>query len=200
MSHATAHPLLARLAVTLASREPARAERDEPFFEAAVSLILRPRTDDDCDLLLIRRAAREGDPWSGQIGLPGGRMASRDASLEATAIRETREEVGLDLSRDGQVLGALGELRPRTPVLPPIIVRPYVVALIGDDRTDATTSEEVAEVRWVSLRGLFAPEARVRTQVQVREHRLSVGAIQLGDFTIWGMTERILSGLEELVR
>ena len=200
MTDAAAHPLLARLAATLASREPARAERDEPFSEAAVSLILRPRVDDDCDLLLIRRAARDDDPWSGQIGLPGGRMAALDQSLEETAIRETREEVGLDLRRDGQVLGALGELRPRTPVLPPIIVRPYVVALLREQDVPATTSDEVAEVRWVSLRGLFAPEARVRTQVQVREHRISVEAIRLGDFTIWGMTERILSGLEELVR
>ena len=127
-------------------------------------------------------------------------MAALDQSLEETAIRETREEVGLDLRRDGQVLGALGELRPRTPVLPPIIVRPYVVALLQEQDVPATTSDEVAEVRWVSLRGLFAPEARVRTQVQVREHRISVEAIRLGDFTIWGMTERILSGLEELVR
>lgn len=193
-----AHPLIARIAAALAQRESPIAERDEPYSEAAVALILRPRSDADCDLLLIRRAQRADDPWSGQIALPGGRLARGDASLEHTAFRETSEEVGLDLRTCGQVLGALAELRPRTPSLPPIIVRPYVVALQG--APEARLSEEVAEVRWVALGALFAPAARGRTTVTVRDHRLSVEAITQGDFTIWGMTERILSGLEELVR
>ena len=78
---------LARLAQALSTHAPTLAERDEPFKEAAVALVLRPRSDDDCDLLLIRRAVRAGDPWSGQIGLPGGRFDASDDSLETTAIR-----------------------------------------------------------------------------------------------------------------
>lgn len=198
MPGAGAHPLISRLAAALARCASPLAERDEPFSEAAVALILRPRADADCDILLIRRAQRQDDPWSGQIGLPGGRLSPGDASLEHTAFRETNEEVGLDLWAHGEVLGALAELRPRTPTLPPIIVRPYVVALRG--APEAQLSEEVAEVRWVALGELFAPAARVRTEVQVRDHRLNVMAIRQGDFTIWGMTERILSGLEALVR
>lgn len=198
MNAALPHPLIARLDRALAGRAPQRAERDEPFKEAAVALILRPRGDDDADLLFIRRAVRAGDPWSGQIGLPGGRLDPVDASLEETALRETFEEVGIDLRAHGRVLGALDEIRPRTLVLPPIIVRPYVVVV--ERAPEFVLSEEVAEARWVRLRELFVPGARVSTMVSVRDLRIQVDAYQHGDFTIWGMTERILSTFNGLWR
>ncbi|MEX2181583.1 MAG: CoA pyrophosphatase [Gemmatimonadaceae bacterium] len=188
-----------RIARALAARPARLAERDEPYHEAAVALILRPsEAPEDVELLLVRRAVRAGDPWSGQIGLPGGRFAPVDESLEATAIRETREEVGLDLPARGVALGALDELRPRTPVLPPIIVRPFVWAVEGAPAL--APNHEIAEARWVRLGDLFRPTARVRTEVEVREVRLNVDAFQLGDFTIWGMTERILTTFEEVWR
>lgn len=179
------------------SRVPALAERDEPFREAAVALVLRAAAD-DLELLLIRRAQREGDPWSGQIGLPGGRSERHDASLEETAVRETSEELGLDVRTHGTVLGALDELRPRTPVLPPIIVRPYV-CMVREVPT-LVPSEEVAEYRWVRVGELFHPQTRVKTTVRVREFSMRVDAYQLGDFTVWGMTERILSTFAEIWR
>lgn len=188
---------IARLSRRIAARPGALAERDEPFHEAAVALVLREAAD-DLELLLIRRAARESDPWSGQVGLPGGRWDAGDVSLEATALRETVEEVGLDLRANGRVLGALDELRPRTPVLPPIIVRPYVATL--DAAQEIVANAEVASYRWVRVGELFAPETRVVTTVEVRDMRLRVDAYQLGDFTVWGMTERILSTFGELWR
>jgi len=193
-----AHPLVARIERALAGRAPQMAERDEPFKEAAVALILRPTGDDDADLLLIRRATREGDPWSGQIGLPGGRFDRSDLSLEHTALRETAEEVGLDLHASGRVLGQLDELRPRTPVLPPIIVRPYVYVV--DTVPALVISDEVAEARWVRVSELFVPAARVETTVQVRDLRMRVNTYTLGDFMIWGMTERILATFEGIWR
>ncbi len=200
MNAAGAHPVLARVARALAMRTPRLAERDEPFREAAVALILRPGPADGgaLELLLIRRAVRAGDPWSGQIGLPGGGASPGDGSLEATALRETIEEVGLDFRAYGQVLGALDELRPRTPALPPIVVRPYVVAV--ESPPPLVLSDEVADYRWVSLDALFAPETRVETSVEVRDLRLRVPAFLVGDYTVWGMTERILTTFEGIWR
>ena len=197
MNGAEVAPHFQRLQRALAARPAALAERDEPFKEAAVALVLRPAAD-DLEILLMRRAAREGDPWSGQIGLPGGRWDATDASLEHTALRETFEEVGIDLRTQGRVLGQLDELRPRTPVLPPIIVRPFVCGLHTEARIVA--NHEVAELRWVRLGELFHPETRVRTSVHVRDIQLKVDAYQLGDFTVWGMTERILATFEEIWR
>lgn len=189
---------LERLQRALAARPAALAERDPPYKEAAVALVLRtPPTGDDLELLLIRRATRSGDPWSGQIGLPGGRWDPGDASLEETALRETREELGLDVRATGSVLGAIDELRPRTPVLPPIIVRPFVCAVSSVE--PLTPNHEVAEYRWVRVGAIFHPSARIRTSVTVRELRMSVEAYQVDDFTVWGMTERILMTFSELL-
>jgi 8-oxo-dGTP pyrophosphatase MutT (NUDIX family) len=190
-------PSFTRLRQALAARPAALAERDPPFKEAAVTLLLREAAD-DVELLLIRRATREGDPWSGQIGLPGGRWSPEDASLEQTALRETLEEVGLDVTRSGEVIGVLDELRPRTPVLPPIIVRPFVCAL--RDVPALTPSDEVAEMRWVRVGALFHPSTRVQTSVRVRDFQMKVAAYQVDDFTVWGMTERILATFEEVWR
>jgi 8-oxo-dGTP pyrophosphatase MutT (NUDIX family) len=197
MPGAALAPQFARIQRALAARPAALAERDEPFKEAAVTLVLRP-AGDDLELLLMRRAQRAGDPWSGQVGLPGGRWEAGDPSLEHTALRETTEEVGIDLRTQGSVLGQLDELRPRTPVLPPIIVRPFVCAL----HTDApiVPNHEVAELKWVRLGQVFRPGTRVRTRVRVRDYAMQVDAYQLGDFTVWGMTERILATFEEIWR
>lgn len=188
---------LARIQAAIAARPAALAERDEPYHEAAVAIVLKPSDiADDLELLLIRRAQRDGDPWSGQIGLPGGRFERQDTSLEDTALRETMEEVGLDLRAHGVVLGQLDELRPRIPVLPPVIVRPFVCAL--REFPPLVTSDEVAEFRWVRVGALFHRDARVRTNVNVRNVQMKVDAYQLGDFTVWGMTERILATFAEV--
>ncbi len=190
------NPAIARIAGALAAREPQVAERDEPFREAAVAIVLRARPDDDCDLLLIRRATRASDPWSGQIALPGGVYSAGDRSLEDTAVRETAEELGLDLRMYGTVLGAMDEVRPRISALPPIIIRPYVC--IVESSPPLVMNDEVAEYRWVALGSVFAPEVRVQTTVEARALRMHVEALQVGDFTIWGLTERILTSLQQL--
>jgi len=197
VTSATIHPFVARVSRALEAREARRAERDAPFGEAAVALILRPTPAAGAELLLIRRAEREGDPWSGQIGLPGGRIDPTDSSLEATAIRETQEEVGIDLARHGAILGVLDELRPRTPHLPPIIVRPFVAVL--HEPIALRPNGEVAEARWVSLDALMSPSSRVETAVTVRGMTFQVEAFRHEAFVVWGMTERILTGFAEVI-
>ncbi|HKI95485.1 MAG TPA: NUDIX domain-containing protein, partial [Gemmatimonadales bacterium] len=109
--------------------------------EAAVALTMAPDAGGRLSILLIKRAERAGDPWSGQMALPGGRRDRVDATLEETARRETLEETGVDLLR-GVRLGVLDDLRPQSRHLPPLVVRPYVFALT--DRPPITASDEVA--------------------------------------------------------
>jgi len=191
----TGHPFLDRVAQALARHTPALAERDPPYREAAVALILVPDAD-DARLLLLRRAVHPGDPWSGQVGLPGGRFEPGDGSLFETAVRETREETGLDLS-GATVLGVLDEIRPRKPQLPPIIVRPHVVTI--PDTLPLSPSEEVAELFWAPLGDLFSPSRMLRTEVEARGMQMAVDAIDFEGRIIWGMTERILRSLQRVL-
>jgi len=173
------------------------AGRDPPYFEAAVVLILRATNGDDVEILFIKRAARDNDPWSGQIALPGGRHDVLDESLEATAVRETREEVALDLHRDGAIVGALDELRPRTPVLPPVIVRPFVATVSADALVSA--GEEVAELFWAPLDLIVDPASVRDTEIRVRGLHERRPAIHYRGHVIWGMTERIIHNLKEVL-
>lgn len=192
------HPLLRRLAADLRARPGALAPDDGAPRRAAVAVIFRALPELPLEILLILRAEREGDPWSGQIALPGGRQEAEDATLQDTAVRETREETGIDLTRDGVVLGTLDELRPRTPTLPPIIVTPFVAVVRAD--ADIRQSEEVAEAFWAPW-SLFGDALGVReSSVTVRGSTWLVPSYVVGPHVVWGMTERILSGLAQRIR
>jgi 8-oxo-dGTP pyrophosphatase MutT (NUDIX family) len=142
------------------------------------------------ETLFIRRAVRASDPWSGQVALPGGRQDPADPDLLATAIRETREETGVDLA-GAERLGVLDDLFPRTRTLPPVVVRPFVFGLAT--RPALIPSPEVERAFWLPL-ARFS-EAGVRRDVvfTVRGSERTFPAYLVDDEVIWGMTERILT-------
>ena len=163
---------------------------------AAVAVLLHDGAE-GLETLFIHRAVRVGDTWSGQIAFPGGRREPGDADLLATAIRETLEEIGVDLS-GAERLGILDDLHPRTPVLPPVVVRPFVFALTK--QPTIVPSPEVQDAFWVPFQALLAPG--VRGEITV-DHpgipRRVLPSYTLGKRTIWGMSERILTPLISLV-
>lgn len=161
---------------------------------AAVALILLERAG--LEALFIKRAERVGDPWSRQVALPGGRYDPEDPDLFATATRETREETGVDLS-GAERLGVLDDLYPRTPTLPPVVVRPYVFAISSAPRI--VPSEEVEHAFWVPLERLVQPGVRREVTLQVRGIDRVFPAYDLGEEVIWGMTERILTPFLDLI-
>jgi 8-oxo-dGTP pyrophosphatase MutT (NUDIX family) len=157
--------------------------------EAAVALVLRPRSA--LELLVVKRAERRSDPWSGHMALPGGRKDAGDSSLLHTARRETWEEVGLSLERTGKLLGRLEVVAPMSRHLPPLAVLPLVFAVPGGAGA-RVASPEVAEVHWTSLRHLRGADAR-KTHLFTRDDRpLAFPAFDVGGRTVWGLTHRIL--------
>lgn len=191
---ALAHPLLSRLATRLAAR-PSRDAVDAEARLAAVAAVLR--VTHEPELLFIKRAEAEGDPWSGHMAFPGGRHEPDDASLAETAVRETREETSIDLARAGQLIGRLDDLAPRSPMLPRIIIRPFVAVVHAD--VAFVGSDEVAAHFWVPLAALRQPEMQAEHELVHQGTRLRFPGYRVGPHVAWGLTERILRQLLELV-
>ncbi len=191
------HADIARLRERIARHQP--VEVDEPGVRrAAVALILRLGAPlDEPEIFFIQRAQYATDPWSGQVAFPGGREEPGDESLVHTAARETFEETAIDIERDGEVIGQLDDLRPRTVRLPDVSVRPYVV-LIGE-HSNPVLSDEVAASFWVPLNTLRDDRGWRDTIVTAGGQEFTRRAFHHSGFVVWGMTERIVSGFLELL-
>jgi len=176
---------------TLSARSPEQNE-DPSRRPAAVALICARNPD---AILIIRRAERLGDPWSGQMGLPGGRASVEDIDLLATAIRETREEVGIELD-PMDCIATLDDLVPQTVVLPRIRVRPFVFLL--ERHREVLPNEEVAGSWWVPIDSLLANGVYGVYEVRPGNLVMDRPGYRLQDGVIWGMTERILTPFFEL--
>jgi len=157
---------------------------------AAVSMILRGGPDPD--ILLIKRAETQGDPWSGHMAFPGGKKSDGDRSLQGTAVRETREEVGLDLEAVGTRLGRLRSLSPSTFRLPPISIYPFVFAVPGHTRA-RVASREVDEILWTPLASFLTPSSRSTATIQVGSQAREFPCFDIRGRTVWGLTYRILT-------
>jgi 8-oxo-dGTP pyrophosphatase MutT (NUDIX family) len=162
-----------------------------------VALLVRS-SPADLEILLIERPASESDPWSGHMAFPGGRKNPGEDDLDA-AIRETHEEVGVDLNALGYMLGRLDDLWPR-PGGPQIAVAPFVFAVPGHVRLQPRPSE-VAKTVWIPLGHIASPAAAAEHLYILPDgDRLRFPAIEYHTHVIWGLTYRMLMQFLEIVR
>jgi 8-oxo-dGTP pyrophosphatase MutT (NUDIX family) len=155
---------------------------------AAVSIIVRDTQFPS--VLLIRRAERPGDPWSGQVAFPGGKMQPEDETARATAVRETLEEVGIDLDRAAEFLGYAAMTTTHTGSMD---VVPSVFTL--KEGVEIRLNEEVASYRWVGLEDLLAPESQSTYRLNFDGNPVELPAYAVGDYVVWGLTHRILQSV-----
>ncbi|HEX9202368.1 MAG TPA: CoA pyrophosphatase [Vicinamibacteria bacterium] len=180
----------------LASREPTRVT--EPVASrAAVAAILRGGAP-GLEILFIRRAEHEGDPWSGQMGFPGGRAEPGEDDLSRTAVRETREETGIDLARDTERLGRLDEVRAMARMRPlDLAITPFVFRLRS--RAEAILSAEVRSLHWLPLDGILAPAAQSTMPYAYQGTTLEFPCLRFDGLVIWGLTYRMFTNLQTLL-
>lgn len=177
----------------LASHQPEIFEPRENTRQAAVAVILRdsPGHSSATDILFIKRAEKPGDPWSGHMAFPGGHLEAHDEDLKAASMRETLEEIGLDLS-PAEYLGALDQQRamPRGRPLN-MLIAPHVFVLQGDPVFKA--NYEVAEVVWTDLAGLISGARHDwETREMAGQPTIFNGyRLERGHF-VWGLTYRML--------
>jgi len=182
----TPMPTVDHLAELMRSHAPRVLARSDELKVAAVAAIVRPSAD-GVKLLFIHRAEHPRDPWSGHMAFPGGRVETRDADPLAAAVRETREEVALDLEDGATLLGrlsdvaAVGRGRPLS-----LVVEPYVFAV--PDRPELDLNHEVADVVWVPLGFLLDRSNRSTLPWKHGEVTVTLPCYRYGRHVIWGLT------------
>ncbi|KAB8214362.1 hypothetical protein BDV33DRAFT_182866 [Aspergillus novoparasiticus] len=149
----------------------------------------------DPEALFIKRASRVGDRWTGHVALPGGKRDPEDADDKAAAIRETSEEVGLDLTTDEYIfVGNLPERVVSTgwTSVPLMVLCPYVFLLTcSDSPTLRLQPTEVASTHWVPLGALLSPSQRTVEYVDISQRYAKTSGF------ITRLTSRYILGLME---
>ena len=161
-------------------------------------MVLR-QIGEDVELLLIERATRDDDPWSGHMAFPGGRRDPQDSDVVHTALRETREEVGIDLVEDAEIVGRLDEIRASARHRPQdLIISPVVCALRNAVELELEP-REVESAIWVPVSFLLSPGARAAYRRSFGGKEMEFPAYRYERYTVWGLTHRILEGFLDLV-
>lgn len=158
-----------------------------PESTAAVAVIFESES-----FLLIKRAERLDDPWSGQVAFPGGHVQADDATFLDAASREAREEVGLSLKHGARFLGYMEDFEPRNRKIP---VVPCVFQLTEEGVV--RENSEVSSYRWVPFASLSV-QSRETYILDRGAVPVVVPAFRFGDYVVWGLTERILTKLGEI--
>ena len=183
-------PSLDEIRQGLAARPPDVVSEDGGR-RAAVALVLR-RTRADTEVLFIERASREGDPWSGHMAFPGGRIDPDDANPRSAAERETLEEVGVDLSGADR-LGRLDDLRGhRVSGVPSLVVSAFVYHV--PEPPSLLPNHEVREAFWFPLERLLDPDRQVEYPLR-RMPDMKFPGILVGEpdrHIVWGLTYRFI--------
>lgn len=146
------------------------------------------------EVLMIQRAQRQGDPWSGHMGFPGGRRDSTDDSDYHCALRETHEEIGVDLNQHGEFITELSEVNTGwRPDRPEMLVRPYVFSLAT--HPPMVLNHEVDEVVWVPFAFLMDRSNRHDHHWEWRGDKLVSDAYLYRGKRVWGLSLMMLDEL-----
>jgi 8-oxo-dGTP pyrophosphatase MutT (NUDIX family) len=162
---------------------------------SAVAIIMRQSVD-GLEALMIKRAEREGDPWSGHMAFPGGLSEHDDRNNLHTAQRETLEEVGLNTEHYTQCRGRLSDiLARRHRGKKPMVVTPYLFTI--DDVPELQLNHEVADVFWIPLNFLANRDNRETMQWQMKKINWTLPCYFYQQQRIWGLS---LMMLDELIK
>jgi len=162
--------------------------------DAAVAIVRAGGPEES--VLLIRRATRESDPWSGHWSFPGGRRETEDPDLVHTALRELAEECGIQLAlRDLEGALPVAVARRRTP--PFLLVAPFVFVVDGP-RPTVLDPREAVDAVWVPLAELRDPARHRLGPVAGVPREMLFPAVEVDGWPLWGFTYRLISDWLEL--
>ena len=170
------------------SSHPHEAVATDSLTRAAVALILRA-SPSGMEVLFVERATRPGDPWSGDLGFPGGKVEPFDGNEQLAAERETLEEIGLNL----EASRFLGRLTDIVGAHVPVRVSCFVYGMLAS--VSLRLDDEIKTAFWVPLQGLCDPRRHLQASVRFGGSTLIRPAIRIlepGRTVLWGITYRLV--------
>jgi 8-oxo-dGTP pyrophosphatase MutT (NUDIX family) len=187
---------ISTLSEFLKSYRPRKILFRKSFIRSSVAIVLADgNSSKEINMLMIKRAKRKGDPWSGDMGFPGGRFSlEEDKKIRDTAIRELFEETGL--KNDGlEYVGRLSELLTKThEKIFPMVITPFVYKMKGE--VEWKKSSEVEELVWIPLSYFFNNENRVSKKIRRSKVTLSYPCYIFNGRCVWGLS---LFMIDELI-
>lgn len=182
----------------LAGHEPVEHSRIVAPKRAAVAALLRYQNDAP-EVLLMQRSSREGDRWSGHVSFPGGREEDHDPNLVATAVRETQEEVGIDLNTTARLIGRSDSIRARTRGrFLPMSVTPFV--FVQTRESEIVCNHEAETTFWLPLASAASGALDDTYAYNKGPLSLSLPCWRYEGHAVWGLTYQMLTRFLQLVR
>ncbi len=171
-----------------------RPETPKDAKHSAVLIVLF-NENRETKIVFILRSVYDG-VHSGQISFPGGKKETRDKDLMKTAIRETQEEIGIEVSTV-DILGKLSHLYiPNSN----FIVEPYV-AYIENLNKIIPDSTEVQQVYKISLKDLLDDNVvQLKEVLLLNKNFISAPCFCINNIKIWGATAMILNELLDIIK
>jgi 8-oxo-dGTP pyrophosphatase MutT (NUDIX family) len=166
-----------------------RSLSDEQGANAAVAVLLKEDME-GFSVMFVKRVESAVDPWSGQMAFPGGKRDEKDVDLKQTVVRETLEEMGIDLLDRCRFLGVLTALRSRP--RPDLTILPFVVLVEYEPRVKLN-KKELEDFCWIPF------EKLVQSKTSVKFDFGEFPACSVRSGVIWGLTYRILENLFTIV-
>lgn len=164
---------------------------------ACVLALLYPKQGEWHTVLILRKSSNKNDRHKGQVSFPGGQLEASDASLEAGALREAEEEVGVKINQV-EILGRLTELY--IPVSN-FLVHPFVgfTTSLPDFKPQLS---EVQEILQIPLAKLTDPNSVAQTDIKIAQNLTlkRVPYFNLNNKVVWGATAMMLNEFLEVIR
>lgn len=163
--------------------------------QAAVAAILR-EGQQGAEVLFIKRASKDGDPWSGDMAFPGGHREDDDRDLRHTAERETLEEIDLDLPATARFVGPLDQVRANPRI--DMVVSPFLF-IMEKPVPELTFSHEVANVHWGLLPEMHAGSTLTTRVFPSFDKRQPFPGLGVDGEIVWGLTFRMMQAFFSVV-
>ncbi len=192
-------PCISTLTDFLRTYEPGKVAGRKLFIRSSVAILLsNSHSEDNARLLMIRRAKKKGDPWSGDMGFPGGRFSNvEDKSIYETAIRELYEETGVEVNDGIENIGRLSELLTRAHEKPvPMIITPFVFKV--NKLPVFKRNTEIEELIWIPLSYFFNQQNRNTMVIKKGKLKWGFPSYIYDKKCIWGLSLAMIDELRNI--